>query len=240
NIPVPESKKKAHVRKVKDPEAIYEEAGYLVKLRIFKKTIIPVTGQVIYQDTNSFGSGFITDDKALCKKSKYCVVTAFHVVDDSSMTFFAEAKDGSKAQLLELTHGTTNYDFAVLRFVDFRHIPKKVAVIGRSSTLKPGTRIHAMGSNRYGDFWFSPSGHLFTNVKAANADLKKKLEGSGLDHPELLLFHTPVFRGFSGGPLVNKYGEVVAITVGFTGLDAEPIYIGSPIDGIKKTLRKMK
>ncbi|GEM_PF-4574965 len=167
-------KKNPQARRVKDPETIFEEAAYLVKIRIFKKIVIPGTEQVIYQDTRGFGSGFITDDKKICKKSGYCVVTAFHVVDDSSMTYFAEAKDGSKAQALELTHSSTNYDFSVLRFIDIKHVPKKVAVIGRSSSLKPGARIYAMGSNLFGDFWFSPSGHLYASVKAANPALRKK------------------------------------------------------------------
>lgn len=228
------------IRKVKDPETIFEEADYLVKIRIFKKLVIPATNQEIYIDARGFGSGFMTDDKTICKKSKYCVVTAFHVVDDNSMTYFAEPKDGSRAQLLELTRGSTTYDFAVLRFVDYDYVPKKVATIGRSSSLKPGSRIYTMGSNRFGDFWFSPDGHLYTSSKAAGPELAKNLEAAGMNHPELLLFHTPLFHGFSGGPLVNKYGEVIGITIGYTGLDEEPIYMGSPIDGIKKTLKKMK
>ncbi len=227
-------------RGIKDPETIFEEADYLVKIRLFRKIVIPITKQTIYADAGGFGSGFVTDDPAICKKSNYCVVTAFHVVEDNSLTYFSESKNGDKAQMLELVNGTTTFDFAVLRFVDYGYTPKKTAVIGKSSSLKPGARIYAMGSNLFGDFWFSPSGHLYTTVKAANRELKAQLSTDGLNHPELMLFHTPIFRGFSGGPLVNKYGEVIGITVGYITLDKEPIYIGSPIDGIKEAVGKMK
>ena len=233
-------KKRGQTRTEKSPEAIFEEADYLVKIRIFKKMVIPATNQEIYIETGGFGSGFITDDRTLCRKSAYCVVTAFHVVDDETLTYFAESKDGSQAQLMELANGSTTYDFAVLRFVDFDHVPKKTAVLGESSALKPGTRIHTMGSNSFGDFWFSPDGHLYTDPKRANPVLREKFKKIQMDHPEVLLFHTPVFHGFSGGPLINKYGEVVGIAIGVSGLDAEPIYIGSPIDGIRKTMKKMK
>ncbi len=234
------NKKETGKRKEKEPEMIFEEADYLVKIRLFRKIVIPYTQQTIYLDAGGFGSGFTTNDKNICKKSAYCVVTAFHVVNDGSMSYFAESKNGSRAQMLELANGSKTYDFAVLRFIDYDYVPAKTAVLGKSSKLKPGARIYTMGSNAYGDFWFSPTGHLYTSVKAASPQLRAILAPAGLNHPELLLFHTPVFHGFSGGPLVNKYGEVVGISIGMVGLDEEPIYIGSPIDGIRKTLKNMK
>lgn len=230
-------KKKTYAkRRVIDPEKIFENAGYLVKIRIFKSVTIPITNQVIPIDTGGFGSGTIVK----CKKYKYCVLTAFHVVDNSSMTYFAEPKDGSPAQMLELIHGTTHYDNALLRFADHNYVPKKVAKLGRSSILKAGAPIHAMGSNRYGDFWFSAGGHLYTTSKQANPGLRAVLNGSGLLHPKLLLFNTPIFHGYSGGPLHNKYGEVIGISIGYASLDAEPIYIGSPLDEIRKIQKIIK
>lgn len=229
-------------RRIMNPEQIYAQADYAIKLRIFKKITIPFSGQVVPFDTGSFGSGFITRDKSICKKYKRCVVTAFHVVNgnDASMAYFAEFRDGSKAQMLELISGTAAYDAAVLRFVDGRYRPKKAARIGRSSELKPGSPIYAIGSNRFGDFWMSGDGRLYTKAGSAKYGLKKILEASGIYHPDILLFNTPIFHGFSGGPLINKYGEVIGITTAMTQLDMDAIYIGSPIDGIRKTLKKIK
>lgn len=223
-------------RRRMDPEKIYEDADYLVKIRIFKMITIPGTEQTIPRDTEGFGSGTVVK----CEKYNYCVLTAFHVVDNSSMTYFAEPKDGSPAQMLELIHGTTHYDTALLRFADPDYVPKKTAVLGKSSALKAGAPIHAMGSNRYGDFWFSAGGHLYTPSKQANPVLRSILNGSGLLHPKLLLFNTPVFHGYSGGPLHNKYGEVIGVTVGYTALDEEPIYIGAPIDEIREIHKILK
>ena len=223
-------------RRLVDPEKIYEDADYLVKIRIFKLITIPATHQVIPRDTNSFGSGTIVK----CKKYKYCVLTAFHVVDESSMTYFAEPKDGSAAQMLELISGTTHYDTALLKFADYKYVPKKTARLGRSSIMKAGAPIHAMGSNRFGDFWYSVGGHLYTTSKKANPTLKAILAGSGLLHPKLLLFNTPIFHGYSGGPLHNKYGEVIGVSIGYTNLDEEPIYIGAPIDEIRKIQKMLK
>lgn len=234
--PVAKNKSVRGNRRPIDPEKIFEDADYLVKIRIFRSVTIPITNQVIYLDTGGFGSGTIVK----CKKYKYCVLTAFHVVDQSSVAYFAAPKDGSAAQMLELISGTTHYDNALLRFVDTKYVPKKTAKFGKSSAMKAGAPIHAMGSNRYGDFWYSVGGHLYTTSKKANPALKALLAGSGLLHPKLLLFNTPIFHGYSGGPLLNKYGEVVGISIGYTALDAEPIYIGSPIDEIRKIQKLIK
>lgn len=231
-----ETKKKLAKQHPIDPEKIFASADYLVKIRIFKLVTIPATRQIIPRDTNSFGSGTIVK----CRKYKYCVLTAFHVVNDNSMTYFAEPKDGSPAQMLELIRGTTHYDNALLRFADAKYVPKKTAKLGKSSAMKAGAPIHAMGSNRLGDFWYSVGGHLYTTSKRPNPALKKILADSGLFHPKLLLFNTPIFHGYSGGPLHNKYGEVIGISIGYASLDEEPIYIGSPMDEIRKIQKLLR
>ncbi len=210
--------------------------GYLVKIRIFKEITIPITQQKIYTDTHSFGSGSIVS----CKKYRYCVLTAFHVVDDSSMTYFAETEDGSPAQMLRLVKGTTYFDTAVLRFADTDHEPAAVAPIGRSSLLVRGSPVYTMGSNRFGDFWFSGGGTLVTDVRRADANLQRILASINEDHPELLLFLTPIYAGYSGGPVLNKYGELVGINIAYAGIEHENIYIGSPIDDIRKALKILR
>lgn len=241
NPPAIETKKsdKAEISLEQKRQNIYKDAGYLMKVRGFRKITIPITRQNIYLDAQGFGSGFITNDKDLCKNLEYCIVTAFHVVDDPTLSYFAESKDGSKAQLMELVRGTTYYDFAIMRFADKSFKPESFAKIGKSSELEEGASIYAMGSNAYGNFWYSTNGQLFSKVKSPEPFLNKLLSPI-LNHPELILCNTDIFPGYSGGPMLNSEGKVVGITVGYVELTNKVISLGSPIDGVKKTIKKMK
>ncbi len=138
---------------VLSPEEVYQKnLGAVVKVRMFKTITIPGTHQRIYLDAHAWGSGSVLP----CKKhTAYCVLTAFHVVSDSSMTYFAHFDDGSPDQMLTVVYGTTTYDNAVLRFADPNFVPKYVAVLGSSAPLVPGTPIYAIGSPVYGDFHYS-------------------------------------------------------------------------------------
>ncbi|MBU6141903.1 S1C family serine protease [Patescibacteria group bacterium] len=218
--------------RVLDPETIYKrDVRFVVKVRIFRKITIPVTHQVKYSDMHSWGSGSIVR----CKKYGYCVLTAFHVVSDSSMTFFAETNDGAPDQLLEVVYGTTTYDNAVLRFADPHYVPKHVAVLGSSAALVPGDPIYAIGSPVYSDFHFSV-GRLYTKVGDPGPFAPWLYNG------KVMFINTVIFHGYSGGPLLNKYGQVVGIADGYYKDPEEPsaMYVGVPIDEIKKIQKILK
>lgn len=231
------ARKKRHHAKLKElsPKKIYANAGYVVGIRIFKSVIIPITQQVIPVDTGGFGSGTIMK----CKKYKYCVLTAFHVVDNSSMTYFAQPKDGSPAQVLELIAGTTTNDSAVLRFVDTSYIPKSVAVLGNSDKLPAGARVCAIGSNGFADFWISV-GNTYSKVVSPSGEFKDDLKSHGTYHHRVIPVDAKIYHGYSGGPLLDEYGRIVGINVSVTMLDWHVIQISIPINEINKEFKILK
>ena len=227
--------KKRKNSKKPTPEEIYENADYLVKIKTFAATRIPLINQVFYE-YSGFGSGSIVK----CAQYEYCILTAYHVVDSSSAIFYAEFKDGSPPQKLELIYGSTNYDSAILRFTDNRVKPNATANIDRSSALKTGTAISTMGSSLLGDFWFNANGHLYAEVGPADPVLQSILEGGGLNHPKLMFISAKIFPGYSGGPILNKNGKLVGISIGYVKIEEASVYLGSPIDEIKTEMKIIK
>jgi len=210
------------------PEEIYQETGYVVKIKIFESVRIPLVGAVLFQ-YSGFGSGSVVR----CKKFQYCILTANHVVDKNPAIFYAEFKNGSLPQKLELIKSTTTYDAAILRFSDSKFQPKKFAVIGNSALLQVGTPIISVGSNILGDFWSHTNGSLVTEIGPIHPNLGIKITDGVLAHPKLIITDTKVLKGYSGGPLLNKYGQLIGIAVGNISLDGDTLYVGTPINEIK-------
>jgi len=216
------------------PEEIYEKAGYVTKIEVWQDTILP--------GIKSFaGSG--SRSVINCKTYDKCVLTAWHVVDRSTSTnlYLARFKDGSPPEIMELVGWSEKYDFAVLRFSNAKSTPtaKTAAVIGKSSELKPGSKIMAIGSNIFGDYWFSVVGNLYKEAGAPKPNLKLQLQAHGLPNEKVLIFSTPLFAGFSGGPLLNAKGELIGISSAVIIIDGIPTYLGMPIDEIMEEMEDM-
>lgn len=229
--------KRQAMTKELSPKEIMASAGYLVKVRIFKPVVVPPTQQILYLDEHGFGSGTVVR----CEKYKYCVLTAFHVGDDASMAYFAEAKDGSVAQKLELIGGTTTNDAELFRFTDTSYVPKSIATLGDSDPekLPAGSRVCAIGSDSFGDFWISV-GYTYHSVLNPAGSFKENLKSNQLYHKYVIPTDAKLYRGYSGGPLVNEYGRIVGINVSVTELDWHVIHITIPINEIKKEFKILK
>lgn len=209
----------------KTPEQIYEEADYVVKIKVFLSTESK-TGNYNSGRAFNFGSGSIIS----CEKYGYCIITAWHIIENSTNTFYATIKESTTTQKIELIDGSADFDIAFLKFADQKFKPKSVGKIGNSSKLKVGAKIMAIGSTAFGDFWFSGDGYLYTRII---------YPPPGKPYPPAMLFSTNLFFGYSGGPLLNENGEIIGISQRIMLLDDRIIGIGIPIDPIMEKMKEI-
>ena len=102
------------------------------------------------------------------------------------------------------TKVVNGYDLAVIEFESNRAYP--VAVIGDSSTLKPGDRIYVSG-------WPLPKDTTSEDRKRVQKDgeLKQILNPSDPNGNYSLCYSAETVPGMSGGPVFNSKGEVVGV-----------------------------
>lgn len=223
----------------KTPEEIYPKINYAVIIAVHYNQAISINGmpQATFQN---IGSGVIIK----CKKNKFCVLTANHILlnnpylkHPSVMPYaegiYAHFKNGASPQKLKIVRGAGNYDALLLKFSNPKFKPKHYAPIGKSSLLKPGSKVMAIGSNLSGNFWLT-SGYLFTKVTPLNHFQKNLLGDSTIKWPKVILMNMPAFKGHSGGPLIDQNGKLIGIIVGFMTIDYQTISIALPIDDLRK------
>lgn len=234
-----------HQNKQKEsPEQIYEETDSVVRILGLDKS----------NETLITGSGVIVPSK----KYGFCVMTASHLFlpmpiypanippdnpygiilpsgYEMPVSFKAYFKYEENPQPLEIIGRMANYDIVILKFKNPEFKPKQIAVLGRSALLKPGSRVMAIGSSLVGNFSLS-TGQAYLKPGPANPYLQKHLKSRDKIAnywPTMILTSTPVFYGYSGGPMFNEYGELVGITVGFVDSN---VSIGLPIDDLLPSL----
>lgn len=216
---------------------IYQEADYAVKVEVWNFVKRPFQNEMSPIPV-TFGSGSVVR----CEKYGFCVLTAWHVAENPLNTFYVHFKDGSYPQKMEVINSSRNYDFAVLRFSSSTYKPNKAAVIGKSSSLKAGAEIFAIGSNMMGDFWFSANGYLYKESGPLPRLAQLRFKAVGLPiYSAVMFIKADIFRGYSGGPLLNSKGELVGIAVALIPLSEieQPVAVGIPIDEIVEEAKKM-
>lgn len=144
------------------------------------------------------GSGFIGTHDGY-------IITARHVVDDPDSHYLVVLSDGTKKPASVVYKDPQN-DVALIK-IDGEY--PDVAFLGDSTILQSGQYVAAVG-NAFGKYSRSISegnvvdfGH---NITARGEDTVKKLFG-------LMETTVPLVPGYSGGPMVDKNGNVVAINV---------------------------
>lgn len=147
------------------------------------------------------GSGFIIDGEGR-------VITNNHVVagaDELSVEFL----DGTVVPAT-VVGGDELQDVAVIQLdlTDGVELPG-IATLGDSNTVRPGDRVVAIGS-ALGEF-------TNTVTEGTVGAVDRSLGGYGLSN--LIQHDAPIWRGNSGGPLINLRGEVIGINS--AGLDDE-------------------
>ncbi|MBI2957324.1 MAG: trypsin-like peptidase domain-containing protein [Chloroflexi bacterium] len=169
------------------------------------EAIVPGRGRT----GTSLGSGVVVDDTGT-------ILTALHVVRGAAgvRVLFA---DGTDSEALIVMAQAEN-DLAVLRpaVVPDDLVP---ATLASSATLRVGDEVVAVGS---------PFG-IPTSVSAgvvSGLGRSHRLPGTGETLRNLIQFDAAVNPGNSGGPLVNRDGEVVGIVVALLNPTEQDVFIG--------------
>jgi S1-C subfamily serine protease len=144
------------------------------------------------------------------------VLTSLHVVDDAATIelFFA---DGSESTA-EIISAQPENDIAVL----FPHQPPELivpAVLGSPSAMRVGDEAFAVGN---------PMG-LVASMSAgviSGFDRSIPIEDSGQRLEGLIQFDTAVNPGNSGGPLLNRQGQVVGIVTALANPSEQNFFVG--------------
>lgn len=147
------------------------------------------------------GSGFIIDDEGH-------VVTNAHVVDGSD-TLSVRFEDGGEVSGT-LVGQDNLLDIAVVKLdlADGQELPA-IACFGDSDALRPGDQVVAIGS-ALGEF---------TNTVTEGTVNAKGRELSGYALGEVIQHDAEIWRGNSGGPLLNLRGAVVGVN--FAGISSD-------------------
>jgi S1-C subfamily serine protease len=155
------------------------------------------------------GSGVVVDASGL-------ILTALHVVENSGRIEITFA-DGSTSDATIMSQQPQN-DIAVLRVAN---MPPSIppAVMGDPNTLHIGDQAIVIG-NPFGLVGSLSSGSV------SGLDRTFAFTDTGRTLNNLIQFDASVNPGNSGGPLLNRSGEVVGIVTSLLNPTAEHVFIG--------------
>ncbi|WP_042342474.1 serine protease [Calothrix sp. PCC 7507] len=183
-----------------------------------------ITVKVLSKDF--LGSGILIQKNG----SVYQVLTNAHVLRSGNPPYQIQTPDGriyrtdlskmSNRSTLSYFHGN---DLAILQFRS-PQFSYKVASLGHTSTLSVGNEVFAAG------FPFDSQGIQDTGFVFRQGQISLVLD-KALEGGYRIGYTNDIVKGMSGGPLLNRAGQLVAIN----GKHAEPLW-GSPYvyqDGTK-------
>lgn len=190
------------------PEPSFASQAY----DVIQPSVVRVSG-LVWKDSQrvegSIGTGVIIDDKGL-------VLTCLHVVRDAAEihVIFSDGTD-SKAWIYA---SQPENDLAILRPLE---VPDDVvpATMGSSAGLRVGDEVVAVG-NPFG---------ISDSVSAGVVSGLGREYGSastGKTYKNLIQFDAAVNPGNSGGPLLNRNGEVIGIVVALLNPSDQEVFIG--------------
>lgn len=176
-------------------------------------------------EQQSAGTGIILTAKGL-------IITNRHVVPEGTTGVQVVLSDGSTfdAELVGRTSESDPLDIAFIKITDLGNTKLTPAKLGKSSDMKVGHSVVAIG-NALGQFQNTVTMGILSGYG------RNVVAGDGYSQGENLedLFQTDaaINQGNSGGPLVNMSGEVIGINTAVAGDGAENIGFAIPIDNIQ-------
>jgi S1-C subfamily serine protease len=156
----------------------------------------------------SLGTGVVINDQG-------DIMTAFHVVQGAVSIKVTFADGSSSAAIVASSHPAT--DIAVLRAAT---LPQGLApaVLGNPGSLRVGSEVYALGSP------FGLYGSLSAGVVSA---LNRTFtQPDGREITGLIQIDAAVNPGNSGGPLLNRAGQVVGIVDALVNPTKQDVFIG--------------
>ena len=155
------------------------------------------------------GSGVIINDDGN-------ILTSLHVVADAN-TIRVTFADGTESEA-KIINAQPEKDIAVLQAA---RLPEQVipATLGNPGALRIGDEAYVVGNplGLYGSMSSGVISGLERSFKPQNSD--QRLEG-------LIQFDAAANPGNSGGPLMNRYGQVVGIVTGLVNPTEQDVFIG--------------
>ena len=188
--------------------------------RLAKQTVVEIVSEGYLTGGDKYipkGSGVIIGRK----DSVYYVLTANHIsnIDDGLSVFIRSEKPGAAGEVLPLKFikRYPQEDLAVVTFLSFTDY--RVAEVGEASQLDDDNQVYVGGwpgaENR--------EGFQFTPAKVTNPQVGDNLTYQPTEPGE------DVYKGMSGGAVLNEAGQLVGIHVGLTkvGGDGEGVLIST-------------
>ncbi len=181
----------------------------LVYRVILPSLVIVQTGMEDEEDRFGIGAGVVVNADAT-------VLTSLHIVDGASEVRIAFA-DGSESPAI-VTGVDPERDIAVLTPTS---LPGLIvpATLGSSSGLRVGDEVFAVGN---------PLGLVASMSAGVVSGLDRDFKVSGSDQvlQDLIQFDAAVNKGNSGGPLLDRRGQVVGIVTGLVNPSEQGVFIG--------------
>jgi len=158
---------------------------------------------------NGLGSGVVISEQGE-------ILTALHVVDGATQikVFFA---DGTQTSA-QVTGAQPENDIAVLQPDQLPNVLVP-AVLGNPNAMRVGDEAFAVG-NPFGLYGSMSAGVISGFNRLFQA------EGSDQQIEGLIQIDSAVNPGNSGGPLLNRYGQVVGIVIGILNPTDEEFFVG--------------
>jgi len=161
------------------------------------------------QASSGLGSGVVIDDKG-------DILTSLHVVANATNIHLTFA-DGTQSGAQVIT-AQPEIDIAVLQAAQLPQVLVP-AVLGNPGAMRVGDQAFVVG-NPFGLYSSMSAGVISgfnRSFKPENSD--QRLEG-------LIQIDAAVNPGNSGGPLLNRYGQVVGIVTGIVNPTEQDVFIG--------------
>jgi S1-C subfamily serine protease len=171
--------------------------------------LIQTNGPVIGEEGSALGSGVVINDSG-------DILTSLHVVENAvsiQLTF----ADGSQVPA-EVVAAQPENDIAVLHPLEAPGLIVP-ATLGNPHAMRIGDEAYAVG-NPFGLYGSMSVGVISGfNRSFEHSESDQKLEG-------LIQIDAAVNPGNSGGPLLNRQGQVVGIIVGLVNPSGQDFFIG--------------
>ena len=180
--------------------------------RVIRPSLVLIQAQVTGADNkveNGLGSGVVVDDAG-------DILTSLHVVANATniqVTFADGTQSGARILVAQPEN-----DIAVLRAIK---PPAKIfpATLGNPNSMRIGDEAYVVG-NPFGLYGSMSAGVI------SGFDRHFKVPNSGQELTRMIQIDTAVNPGNSGGPLVNRNGEVIGIVTGLLNPTEQDVFIG--------------
>lgn len=185
------------------------------------------------EDNAYRGSGFIISDDGF-------MLTNFHVINEGVKIVVQLPSLGKKKFEVEFVGGSPELDVALMKFTPTALTEIKQALnketleylaLGNSDDLSDATEVMSLG--------FPLGQENFKSSIGFVSGRERTFVGKSYTENEYIQTTTPSTHGNSGGPYLNKYGQVIGIVVGGS-FEASGVNWFIPINNIIAALKDFK